>query len=136
MADELNANGFRKVYSGNEYDSYENNPKMRRLFMMGLVCDPQAMKFLKEQGLLENGRCPSCGAPMSVYRYTWYDTREPSRKFYVCYGCASNHGNGDGHSMDGCPQGAPKQENSGTGCMLALLFMPYYIIKSFLSNLI
>lgn len=87
MATELNENGF-KENGQYEYCSFENDPAMQRLFMMGPINDPKAMAFLKSKGLIENGRCPSCGAPMSVYRYTWSDIRDPSKKFYVCYGCA------------------------------------------------
>ena len=74
MAKELNENGFRN-YDGSEY-YVDADPLFMRLFMMGPVYDPKAMSFLKEQGLLENGRCPNCGAPMSVYRYTWSDRRD------------------------------------------------------------
>lgn len=135
MADELNSNGF-KENGKYKYESFEDDPSMRRLFMMGPVNDPKAMSFLKSQGLLDNGRCPYCGAPMSVYRYTWYDTRDTSKKFYVCYGCSKSNGRGDGHSMDGCPSGAPNQSSSGTGCMLGLLLMPLYMVKTFLMNII
>lgn len=134
MADELNSNGF-KENGEYEYDTFEDDPSMRKLFMMGPVNDPKAMSFLKSQGLLENGRCPSCGAPMSVYRYTWYDTRDPSKKFYVCYGCSKSNGRGDGHSMDGCPYGVPSQTGSGSGCMLGLLLMPFYMAKTLVMNL-
>ena len=129
MATELNENGF-KGNGQDEYDSFKNDPSMQRLFMMGPVNDPKAMVFLKSKGLIENGRCPSCGAPMSVYRYTWSDGRDLSKKFYVCYGCAKNHGRGDGYSMDGCPTGAPSQTNSRTGCMLSLMLLPFYLIKA------
>ena len=135
MAEELNANGF-KENGKYEYDSFEDDSAMRRLFMMGPVDDPQAMSFLKAQGLLENGRCPSCGAPMSVYRYTWSDRRDPSKKFYVCYGCAKNNGRGDGYSMDGCPSGAPSQSPSGVGCIWSLILMPFYLVKSLVVHII
>lgn len=135
MADELNANGFKED-GQYEYHTYENDPKMRRFFMMGPVNDPYAMSFLKSEGLLENGRCPSCGAPMFVYRYTWSDRRDPTKKFYVCYGCAKNNGRGDGHSMDGCPSGVPNSSSSGTGCALGLVFLPFYLVKSFIMSII
>lgn len=61
--------------------------------------------------------------------------RDPSKKFYVCYGCAKNRGHGDGHSMDGCPSGIPSQTGFGNGCLLGLIFMPFCLAKSFLTNL-
>jgi len=134
MAKELNEHGFRE--SGHEYEVFED--EFMRLFMMGPVNDPKAMAFLKEQGLLENGRCPSCGAPMSVYKYYWSDTRDPSRRFYVCYGCSKTNGRGDGHSMDGCPSGAPKtgSSSSGSGCMVGLFMLPATVIANLLSRLL
>ena len=129
MADELNANGF-KENGKYEYNSFYDDSAMRRLFMMGPVNDPKAMSFLKTQGLIENGRCPSCGAPMSVYKYTWSDIRDPSKKFYLCYGCAKNNGRGDGHSMDGCPSGVPTSSNTGSGCMMGLLLLPFFFVKA------
>ena len=129
MADELNANGF-KENGKYEYNSFYDDSAMRRLFMMGPVNDPKAMSFLKMQGLIENGRCPSCGAPMSVYKYTWSDIRDPSKKFYLCYGCAKNNGRGDGHSMDGCPSGIPTSSNTGSGCMIGLLLVPFFFVKA------
>lgn len=39
MADELNSNGF-KENGKYKYDSFEDDPSMRRLFMMGPVNDP------------------------------------------------------------------------------------------------
>lgn len=133
MATELNSNGFKK-YDGYEYPTFEDDPVMRRLFMMGPIKDPKAMIFLKEKGLIDNGRCPSCGAPMSVYKYTWSDRRDPSKKYYLCYGCYKNHGKGDGHSMDGYHSGAPTPSNSESGCIISLLLMPVYIVKSFIIN--
>lgn len=62
MASELNKNGFRD-YDGGEYE-VDDDSKFWKYFMMGPVNDPKAMTFLKNQGLIENGRCPTCGAPM------------------------------------------------------------------------
>ncbi|MGM9694533.1 MAG: hypothetical protein ACI3YC_05955 [Alloprevotella sp.] len=99
VVDELNANGL-KDRGKYEYDTFEDDPMIRRLFMMEPINNSKALMFLKSQGLLENGRCPSCGTPMSVYRYTWSDSKEPSKKFYVCYGCCKSNKRGDGHSME------------------------------------
>ena len=46
MATELNENGF-KENGQYEYCSFENDPAMQRLFMMGPINDPKAMAFLK-----------------------------------------------------------------------------------------
>ena len=54
MATELNENGF-KENGQYEYCSFENDPAMQRLFMMGPINDPKAMAFLKSKGLIENG---------------------------------------------------------------------------------
>lgn len=132
IAKELNENGFRE--SGkDEYVVDDEQPYMR-LFMMGPVQDPKAMAFLREQGLIDNGRCPYCGAPMSVNKYTWYDRRDPSKKFYVCYGCSKSNGHGDGCSMDGCPSGIPAgSSSSGNGCVVSLLMLPFALSKALLN---
>ena len=127
MATELNENGFRE-FNGMKY-MVDADPKFMDLFIMGPVQDQNAMDFLKRQGLIENGRCPQCGAPMSVNQYFWYDRRNPSRRFYVCYGCSKSNGQGDGHSMDGCPSGIPKNK-SNTGCLLTLLTLPILFTQS------
>ena len=127
MARELNENGY-KVTDGSDYKVYDYLPK--NALMLNVLEDPNAMIFLKSQGLLENGRCPTCGAPMSTgQRYYWFDRRYPSRKLYLCYGCHESHFHGDGHSLDGCPSGAPSENSSGTGCLLSLLLLPVFLIK-------
>lgn len=52
MATELNEIGF-KEHGQYEYCSFENDPAMQRLFMMGPINDPKAMAFLKSKGLIE-----------------------------------------------------------------------------------
>lgn len=51
-------------------------------------------------------------------------------EFYLCYGCAKNNGRGDGHSMDGCPSGVPTFSNTGSGCMMGLLLLPFFFVKA------
>jgi len=130
MAKELNDNGFKE--RGKYEYQVDDEPAFQRLFMMGPVNDSLALSHLKRVGLLENGRCPSCGAPMSQYRFTWYDRKDPSKKFYVCYGCSKSNGHGDGHSMDGAPHGVLNSSQFGTGCIFGLLLLPFYLLKSIL----
>ena len=126
MATELNENGFRE-FNGMKY-MVDDDPKFMDLFMMGPVQDPKAMLFLKKQGLIENGRCPNCGAPMSTYQYIWSDRRDSSRWFYVCYGCSKTNGHGDGRSMDGYPSGAPRKGPSG--CLVAFFMIPIMLFRA------
>lgn len=127
---ELNDNGYR-VSGKEEYKIKDYLPP--NALMLDAFDDPQALHFLKSQGLVDNGRCPFCGAPMSVNKYYWYDRRNPSKKVNVCYGCNKSNGRGDGHSMDGYPGGVPKSGSSGSGCMLGLLMLPILLLKSFLN---
>lgn len=133
MAKELNENGFRET-DGTPYEVYDYLPK--NALMLDAFEDDKALGFLRSQGLIENGRCPFCGAPMSVYKYYWSDRRNPSKKVYVCYGCNKSNGRGDGHSMDGCPSGAPRNTSASTsnnsGCMVALLMLPFLLVKTIL----
>lgn len=125
MAKELNDNGFKSYY-GSEY-TVSDDPI---LFMMQPIEDPEAMRFLTSKGLIGNGRCPQCGAPMSNNNHFWYDRRDPSRRFNVCYGCSISNGHGDGHSMDGTPSGDPS--NRSNGCMSVVLLFPFFIVKAML----
>ncbi|MBR3798339.1 MAG: hypothetical protein IKK36_05450 [Bacteroidales bacterium] len=125
MAKELNDNGFKSYY-GSEY-TVSDDPI---LFMMQPIEDPEAMRFLTWKGLIGNGRCPQCGAPMSNNNHIWYDRRDPSRRFNVCYGCSISNGHGDGHSMDGTPSGDPS--NRSNGCMSVILLFPFFIVKAML----
>lgn len=135
IAKELNDNGFR--VDGKDYYRVYDDPVMMRHFMLDPVSDPKAMAYLKSIGLIENGRCPSCGAPMSTgQRFYWYDKRDPSKRIYLCYGCHKTNFHGDGHSMEGTPGGVPNSSNSPSnssgGCLVAILFFPYYLLKPFL----
>ena len=131
---ELNENGYR-VSGNKEYEIKDYLPK--NALILDAFDDPQALDFLKSLGLVDNGRCPFCGAPMSVSGYYWYDRRNPSKKVQVCYGCNKSNGRGDGHSMDGCPSGAPKGggSSSGSGCMIGLFMLPTAAIAKLLYNL-
>lgn len=137
MASELNENGFRD-YDGSEYE-VDDDPKFWKYFMMGPVNDPKAMAFLKNQGLIENGRCPTCGAPMSTgQRYYWYDRRDPSKRIYLCYGCHNTNFRGDGHSMDGTPNGVATggSSSTGSGCLGAILLLPIVLFKAIINSIL
>ena len=137
MAKELNENGFEEKGIG-AFRVYDD-PVMKRHFMMGVVDNPKALEFLRSIGLLDNGRCPTCGAPMNTgTRFCWYDRRFPNHKFSLCYGCHESRFHGDGHSLNGTTKPVPSQINSnsqatGSGCIVAFLLLPYHWLATLLS---
>lgn len=131
MVKELNDNNFVDKGFG-EFKVYHDNPVMKRHFMLDVVDNTEALAYLRSIGLLDNGRCPSCGAPMNTgTRFYWYDRRFPERKFSVCYGCHETRFHGDGHSLNGTTKQVPAPYNhNSAGCILGMLLIPYNVILS------
>ena len=70
MAEELNQKGFKaKEWNGElhkwtktgKYKPDDDDPK---LFVLGTIEDAGAITYLRDLGLLSNGRCPMCGNPI------------------------------------------------------------------------
>jgi hypothetical protein len=60
--------------------------------------------FLTSIGLLNNGRCPICGAHSDT-RYRWTGRNDSRREFDICKGCMHTRGGGSGVG-DGMPAGS------------------------------
>lgn len=58
--------------------------------------DYPAMRFAEEIGLLNNGRCPLCGA-VANGAYEWVGRDDRRRVLKICRGCRLTHGGGTGH---------------------------------------
>lgn len=114
MADELNHNGFRTKIGNFKFDADDE------LFIFSVADSPKAMSFLQELGLVDNGRCPICGAQISENRYTWSNRYDPSIKFYICSGCYRSRGHGNGQRVDGI---------GNSGCLASLFLIPLNFIK-------
>lgn len=133
MANELNENNY-EISGIGKFSVSHDDPVMKRHFMMLVVDNPMALAHLRSVGLLDNGRCPTCGAPMNTgTRYYWYDRRYPEHRFSLCYGCHETRFHGDGHTLNGTTRSVPPRptnsnNTSSSGCVLGLLLMPYNLL--------
>lgn len=128
MASELNAAGFKARGLNPNTNRWEDNFEPFRVglepkastFVMGGIEDSQAIEYLKSVGLLNNGRCPMCGGPINGTPARFTSGYDSSYHFQICQSCCS-------HGKRTSVNPANKQ---GCGCMVALLLMPYNLIKS------
>ena len=86
-------------------------------FFMGAINDANAMDYLKSIGLVNNGRCPMCGAAIKGTPSKFTDGMNPNLNFQICSSCRR-----EGQRMN------------KTGCMLAIVLFPWSIIKNIFTN--
>ena len=124
---ELNEAGFKgdgfspeKHKFVKNYSPYEVHDA--RYFFMGSLNDYKAMDYLKSIGLVDNGRCPLCGAQIkgTPSRYTY--GLNPKLNFHICSSCRR-----DGQSMSVYP--------SKSGCIVALILMPWHLLKNMFTSI-
>ena len=123
IAKELNDAGFLTKGMGGArvpYQVYEQDP---RYFFLGSINDSDAMDYLKELGLVNNGRCPMCGAEIKGEPWRFTDGYNSSLNFHICKRCAK-----EGGAMSVNPA-------NHTGCLVAILLAPWATIKSLISQL-
>lgn len=124
MAKELNEAGFKAKGFNKEtgkwekdYEPYKAYAEDPETFILGVVSGAKEINYLKSIGLLSNGRCPMCGKNIEVPgRFTsGYD---PNCHFQICQSCVNKE------------QGVSINPSNNTGCMLSLLFIPWYLVKA------
>ena len=124
MANELNKKGFKaKEFNSSEHrwtktGQYDagNDPK---LFVLGTIEDSEAISYLKDIGLLNNGRCPICGGRINGNPGRFTSGYDQNYHFQICQNCVKSRG--------GMRKSAP---SSGSGCIIALLLFPWHLIKN------
>ena len=123
MAKELNEAGFRARGYNPELRRWENNRELYKadpsdptIFILGTV-DGAPEYDLKKVGLLNNGRCPMCGEPIYGNPGRFTSGCDYNAHFQICQNCVNK-----GRRTSVNP--ANRQ-----GCIIALLFLPYYLIK-------
>jgi hypothetical protein len=116
MAKELDDNGFRKEWidGTTTYSHFaENMIKAENAIRGGQgnptysfvqTLDYPAIKLLIDLGILNNGRCPICGAHTSGAQYLWTARNDTRREFHICKGCMHTRGGGTGQG-NGMPGG-------------------------------
>ena len=127
MAEELNKAGFMGRGYNPDLGRWENhrapykadsdNPQS---FILGAVDSAPEFEYLKEIGLLNNGRCPLCGEPIYGNPGRFTSGYDHNAHFQICQNCANM---GKRISLN------PAQN---TGCLVAILCFPYYLIRGLL----
>lgn len=124
MAKELNEAGFRARGYNSELRRWENNrelykadPSEPKIFILGTVNGAPEYEHLKKVGLLNNGRCPMCGEPIYGNPGRFTSGYDYNAHFQICQNCVN--------------KGRRTSVNPANrrGCIIALLFLPYYLIK-------
>lgn len=127
MAKELNDAGFRARGYNSETGKWEDNralfqayPSEPKTFILGAVGGTEEINYLKQIGLLNNGRCPKCGNPIKGNPARFTSGYDNNCHFQICQNC--------------CSHGRKTSINpaNNSGCMLALILLPWYMIKSIL----
>lgn len=118
MAKELNDAGFQYKGIGNKLEPYsvgkeEDDPKM---FLLGSVENPEEITYLKNIGLLNNGRCPMCGNKIIGTSGKFTSGYDSNYNFQVCQNCVNK-------------RKRVSINSSNQGCIIALLFMPFNLMK-------
>ncbi|MCR5680201.1 MAG: hypothetical protein K6G08_08340 [Prevotella sp.] len=100
MCDELNAAGFRSEFHGNylEYKPDEST------FGGAVVFDPKAVDYLKQIGLLDNGKCPMCSVREDDLQYK-LQNQTSGAIYHVCKLCYKQYA---------------RQERAKRGCFCCL----------------
>ena len=82
ICNELNAAGFRNEYNG-EYLEYEPDEST---FGGAIVFDLKAVNYLKQIGLLDNGKCPMCSIREDELQYK-LQNQNSGVVYHVCKSC-------------------------------------------------
>ncbi|MDE6278033.1 MAG: hypothetical protein K2M06_07995 [Muribaculaceae bacterium] len=126
MADALNKAGFRTKDFNEKLGRWESNkalykadPNYPKHFLV-TVEDPKEVEYLKSVGLLNNGRCPMCGNPIIGAPGRFTSGLDSDYHFQICQNCCNR---GRRSSIN------PANMRS-SGCLIELLLVPWYLIKS------
>lgn len=120
---ELNSAGFRARGYNSKIQKWQNNFSLYEVgepetFFLGELVDVDAVEYLKEIGLVDNGKCPLCGNNIEGNPGRFTDGYNSSLHFQICQNCVS--------------QGKRVSVNpaNNTGCIISLLLMPWYLVKN------
>ena len=123
IAQELNAAGFKggsyNEESGHFDGPYEVGDPL--YFFSGAINDYKAIDYLKSIGLVNNGRCPLCGAEIKGGPWQFTNGFQPKENYHICENCYN-----EGRRVSINP-------SNNSGCLIALLFAPWGIIKGLFS---
>jgi hypothetical protein len=90
IASELNKAGFREHHKFNgQVEEYSYTPDD---FMLdgAIINDISALNYLKEIGVLNNGKCPRCGKSIPNNNYTFTNYKNLNASYAICFDCHDN----------------------------------------------
>lgn len=125
MAKELNEAGYRTRGYNEEIGGWQDNYALfqedvsdPKFFILGAVDGSAEISYLKSLGLLNNGRCPSCGNRIvgSPGRFT--SGYNSSVHFHICQNCIVK---GQEISVNNA---------NNIGCIISIVLLPWHILKS------
>ena len=128
IANELNEAGY-KTFGYNESigrwqaDYWPYKVRNVRDFFQGSINNAEHLNYLKSIGLIDNGRCPLCGAEIKGTIYTFTDGTHPDQTYHICKECYK-----EGLSMSVNPA-------NRSGCIVALFMLPITAIKGLFSSI-
>ncbi len=129
MVDELNKAGFKERGYNEETRQWQNDYVPFKevddptWFVLGTLTKGKELEYLKSLGLLNNGRCPMCGNRIDGNPGRFTSGYDSSFHFQVCQSCVSK---GKRNSLNPA---------NNTGCIVALLLLPWYMIKALISHI-
>ncbi len=87
MCDELNKAGYKqKLKIDGEIEDFEYTAD-EYVLEGAIINNISALNYLKEIGILNNGKCPRCGGIMNNNDYTFSSYNSPNASFAICPKC-------------------------------------------------
>ena len=117
LCNELNAAGFRSEFHG-EYHEYQPDEST---FGGAIVFDPKAVDYLKQIGLLDNGKCPMCSVREDDLQYK-LQNQTSGAIYHVCKSCYKQYAQ-------------QERAKRGCGCCLGIIVIVILIIWGLVKSL-
>lgn len=106
---ELNEAGFRGMFNNEEHEYIPDEST----FGGDIVFNPKAVAYLKQIGLLDNGKCPMCSINEDeLYKL---QNQNSGATFHVCKSCYKEYAN-------------EERAKRGMGCCLGMIFIIGFIV--------
>ena len=122
MAKELTAAGFkgRELVDGKWQDMGPVKADFEpEFFISSNVGNVDRLNYLKELGLINNGRCPMCGKKIDGTPGRYTNRFNPDYHYQICQNCAGTRG------------GLKRQASQSGGCMFVFMFIFVSILTAF-----
>ena len=110
ICEELNDAGFRSEFRGELHEYVPNEST----FGGAIVFDPKAVDYLKQIGLLDNGKCPMCSVREDDLQYK-LQNQTSGAVYHVCKSCYKQYAQ-------------QERAKRGCGCCLGIIVIVILII--------